>query len=79
MSLQTEMDYYETLREELERDHYMEWVIIRDEQVIDIHKNFHDAANHYERLYDGRPMVLKHIGFVPSMQKYDFVSVSPSA
>ena len=75
MSLQSEIDYYETRQAEFERDNNLEWVIIRDRKVIGFYKDFQRAADRYEHEYDGRPMLLRRIGYTPTLQKFEFATV----
>lgn len=75
MGLQAEMDYYEARKTEFEREHRLEWVIIRNCEVLGFFNDFQRAAARYEHEYDGTPMLLKRIGFVPQPQRFMFAEV----
>ena len=63
--LDKEIAFYEAQKAEFERDHFMEWVVIRDQRVIGFFKSLQDAAAKYEEIFDGRHIMVRQVGFVP--------------
>lgn len=41
--LETELIAYQDLKEELERDHYGEWVVIKDSEIVGFAESYEDA------------------------------------
>ena len=63
--LDRQIDAYNAMREELERDHLYDWVVFHDEQLIGAYEDFQDAAAEAVRQFGRGPYLIRQIGAPP--------------
>ena len=63
--LDRQIDAYNAMRDELERDHLYEWVVFHDGQLIDTYEDFQDAAADAVRRFGRGPYLIRQIGAPP--------------
>lgn len=63
--LSKEIAAYDNLRNELETDHFGEWVIVRDENLVGTFPDFQDAAAEAVRRFGRGPYLIRRVGAPP--------------
>jgi len=61
-ALSKQIEAYEEMRDELEMDHFGEWVVFHDEQLVDTYPTFPDAAHDAARRYGRGPYLIRQVG-----------------
>ena len=56
---------YEEMREELEADHYREWVVLRNGRLTGTYPSFEDAADDAVRKYGRGPYLIRQVAAAP--------------
>ena len=60
--LSLEIATYEKNREEFEKDHLYDWVVVKDSEIIGFYKSLDDAAMDGVQRSGGTPFLLRQIG-----------------
>ena len=63
--LSKEMAAYDRMRDELERDYFGKWVIVRDEELVGTYDHSGDAADDAIRQFGRGPCLIKQVGEPP--------------
>lgn len=61
-ALSKQIEAYEEMRDELEMDHFGEWVVFYDEQLVDTYPSFQDAAQDATHKYGRGPYLIRQVG-----------------
>ena len=56
---------YEEMRDYLETDHFGEWVVFHDEELVGFYDSFEDAANDAVRRFGRGPYLIRRVGAGP--------------
>ena len=75
--LSKDMAAYDRMRDELERDYFGKWVIVRDEELVGTYDESEDAVNDAIRRFGRGPYHIRQVGPQPiisifSRPVYDF-------
>ena len=60
-----EIAAYETMREQLEKEHMGKWVLLHDGVLIGVHDSFESAANEAVTRFGAGPYLIREIGAPP--------------
>ena len=60
-AIKEELEHYETIREDLELNHFGEWVVVHD-SAHEIHATFDDAADSAVTKYGRGPYLIRQVG-----------------
>ena len=60
--LDEEIAAYHRMRDDLERDHFGQWVIVRDERLFNAYDDFQDAADAAVRNFGRGPYLIRRVG-----------------
>ena len=63
--LSEEIAAYERMQDTLETDHFGEWVVIHDGELIGAYSNFEDAADTAIRRFGRGPYLIRRVGRGP--------------
>ena len=61
-ALSKQIEAYEEMRDQLEMDHFGEWVVFHDEQLVDTYPSFPDASRDAARRYGLGPYLIRQVG-----------------
>ena len=61
-ALSKQIEAYEEMRDQLETDHFGEWVVFHDEQLVDTYPSFPDASHDAARRYGLGPYLIRQVG-----------------
>ena len=64
-TIEKEIIAYDLMREEMEENHYGEWVLVHDQQLIGTYETFQDAAAVATKRFGRGPYLIKKIGEGP--------------
>ena len=64
-TIEKEIIAYDLMREELEADHFGEWVLVHDQQLIGTYESFQKAASVATGRFGRGPYLIKKIGEGP--------------
>ncbi|MYD64656.1 MAG: hypothetical protein F4X26_01450 [Chloroflexi bacterium] len=56
---------YDRLRHQLETDHFGEWVIVHDERLVGVFRDFQEAAAEAVRRFGRGPYLIRRVGAPP--------------
>ena len=60
--LQKEIEHYETVREELELEHFGKWVVVHDQDFVGTYETLEEAATFAVKTYGKGPYLIRKIG-----------------
>ena len=60
--LDEEIAAYDRMRNDLERDHLGQWVVVRDERLFNAYDDFQDAADAAVRNFGRGPYLIRRVG-----------------
>jgi hypothetical protein len=63
--LESEIEAYEALKQDLEANHTGKWVLLKDRKLIDLYESFETAAQNAVRLYGRGPYLIRQVGAPP--------------
>ena len=63
--LSIEIAAYERMRDELETDHFGEWVVVHDEELIGTYQSFEAAADIAIERFGRGPYLIRQVGEPP--------------
>lgn len=63
--LDKEYAVFDSLKDELEAEHHLKWVVIHDDKFVGVFKTFEDAAEVAVRRFGRGPYLIKRIGAPP--------------
>lgn len=66
-SLKKQMEAYERMRNDLELEHFGEWVVLYDEELIGTYESFEQAAEDAVRRFGRGPYLIRQIGTAPRL------------
>lgn len=66
-SLKKQMEAYERMRNDLELEHFGEWVVLYDEELIGTYESFEQAAEDAVRRFGRGPYLIRRIGASPRL------------
>lgn len=76
-SLKKQIKAYERMRDDLELDHFGEWVVFFDEKLIGTYETFDEAASVATRKFGRGPYLIRQVGepplTLPASVMYRFV------
>ena len=61
-NLKENIDAYRSMQEELERDHFGEWVVVHNQELIGTYNDFQDAAGEAVKRFGRGPYLIRQIG-----------------
>ena len=61
-ALSDEIAAYERMRNGLETDHFGQWALVRQEELIGTYESFESAADDAVRKFGGGPYLIRQIG-----------------
>jgi len=64
-TLAKEISAYERMRNDLESEHFGEWVVIHDEQLIGAYESFELAADDATKKFGRGPYLIREVGGRP--------------
>ena len=65
LQIEKEKIAYEAMQEELEANHWGEWVLVYDMKLIGTYESFHDAAEVAVERFGRGPYLIKQVGEGP--------------
>jgi hypothetical protein len=63
--LNSEIEAYETMREDLESKHTGKWVLVKDQKLVNLYDSFEAAAQDAVRLFGRGPYLMRQVGAPP--------------
>jgi hypothetical protein len=63
--LESEIEAYEAMQQDLEAKHTGKWVLVKDRKLIDLYESFETAAQNAVRLYGRGPYLIRQVGAPP--------------
>ena len=66
--LDEEIAAYDRMRDDLERDHFGQWVVVREERLFNAYDDFQDAADAAVRNFGRGPYLIRRVGAPRVMQ-----------
>ena len=66
-ALKKQMEAYERMRNDLELEHFGEWVVLYDEELIGTYESFERAAEDAVRRFGRGPYLIRRIGAAPRL------------
>ena len=63
--LSREIAAYDRLRDDLETDHFGEWIVLHDERLAGTYEDFQDAAADAVRRFGRGPYLIRRVGAPP--------------
>ena len=60
--LDEEIAAYDRMRDDLEREHFGRWVVVRDERLFNAFDDFQDAADAAVRNFGRGPYLIRRVG-----------------
>ena len=63
--LEREYAVFNSMKEQLEAEHYMEWVVIHEDEFIGVFKDFQVAADTAVRRFGRGPCLIEQVGAPP--------------
>ena len=63
--LEREYAVFDDMKEQLEAEHHLEWVVIHDDEFVGVFETFQDAAVVAVRRYGRGPYLITQIGAPP--------------
>lgn len=64
-ALSEEIAAYDRMRNELETDHFGQWVVVHDEALAGTYEDFQDAATDAVRRFGRGPYLIRRVGAPP--------------
>ena len=64
-TLKDEIAAFERMRSDLETEHFGEWVVIHDENLVGTYDSFDDAANEAVKCFGRGPYLIRKVGAPP--------------
>ena len=64
--LDKEIAAYERMRDRLEREHFLQWVVIHGEELSGTYDDFQDAAADATQRYGRGPYLIRQVGAPPA-------------
>lgn len=64
-AIDTEIQAYETMREQLESEHMGKWVLLRDQKLIGMFDSFEAAAEDAVKRFGSGPFLIRQVGAPP--------------
>lgn len=64
-SLKEEITAYEAMRDELETEHLLKWVVFHDKELIGIYEDFQEAAQEAVKRFGRGPYLIRRVGAPP--------------
>lgn len=65
ISLRDQIAAYDEMRDVLERDHYREWVVFHDGELVDTYDSFESAADDAVVRFGRGPYLIRQVGTPP--------------
>ena len=65
LELDAQIEVYDAMREELEREHRGKWVVIHDEELVGTYRSFQAAAIDAVEKFGRGPYLIREIGEPP--------------
>ena len=65
LRLDAQIEVYDAMREELEREHHGKWVVIHDEELVGTYRSFQAAAIDAVEKFGRGPYLIREIGEPP--------------
>ncbi len=65
LELDAQIEVYDAMRQELEREHLGEWVVIYNEQLVGTYESFQTAATDAVEKFGRGPYLIREIGESP--------------
>ena len=64
-SLTEDMAAYERMRSVIEADHFGEWVVVHNEEIVDFYASFEEAATEAVEKFGRGPYLIRQVGEPP--------------
>ncbi len=64
-TLKTEIAAYERMRDDLELEHFGEWVVVHDEKLVGAYESFEHAADDAVQRFGRGPYLIRRVGAPP--------------
>lgn len=64
-TLKTEIAAYERMRDDLELEHFGEWVVVHDEKLAGAYESFEQAADDAVQRFGRGPYLIRQVGAPP--------------
>lgn len=64
-NIKQDIEYYNTIKPQLELDNMGKWVLIHDRKTINIYDGFESAAEEAVRLFGRGPYLIRQVGAPP--------------
>jgi hypothetical protein len=64
-NINKDIEYYESIRNDLEAKNTSKWCLIHDQQLIDLFETFEEAAQKAVKLFGKGPYLIRQIGAPP--------------
>ena len=61
-ALSDEISAYERMKNNLETDHFGQWVLVHEEKLIDTYESFEAAADDAVQRFGGGPYLIRRVG-----------------
>ena len=75
--LKKEIAAYERMRDDLELEHFGEWVVVHDEKLAGIYDSFEVAADNAVQRFGRGPYLIKRVGEPPMTLPASALAASP--
>jgi hypothetical protein len=63
--LDKDIEYYDSIKDDLESKHSSKWILIHEQKIIDTYKSFDDAVQYAVKEFGRGPYLIKQIGAPP--------------
>ncbi len=64
-ALKDEIAAFDRMRNDLETEHFGEWVVVHDENLVGTYDSFDDAANEAVKRFGRGPYLIRKVGAPP--------------